>query len=155
MSAKIPFKTSKVITWCPGCPNHMILESTRNALINLTKKGFKKENFAMTAGVGCHGKIFDYLNTSGLYGLHGRSIPTAIGIKMGNPNLKVLAFAGDGDTYSEGMEHFIHACRFNPDITLIVHDNQSFSLTTGQATPTSQKGFKTKEIGRASCRERV
>jgi len=140
----VSLRTIKHSTWCPGCPNHMILEASRRAILSLIKQGYKKENFAMSAGVGCHGKIFDYLNISGIYGLHGRPIPTAIGIKLGNPNLNVIAFAGDGDTYSEGMAHFIHACRFNPDITLIVHDNQAFSLTTGQATPTSQVGYKTK-----------
>jgi len=140
----VHLRTIKHSTWCPGCPDHMILESSRRAILSLDKQGFKKENFAMAVGVGCHGKIFDYLNISGIYGLHGRPIPTAIGIKLGNPNLNVIAFAGDGDTYSEGMAHFIHACRFNPDITLMVHDNQAFSLTTGQATPTSQLGYKTK-----------
>ena len=138
------FRTDYKITWCPGCPNYMILEAAARAMKNLTNEGYKKENFAMAAGIGCHAKIFDYLNISGVYGLHGRTIPTAMGIKMGNPNLTVLAFAGDGDTYAEGMEHFIHVFRFNPDITLFVHDNQSFSLTAGQATPTSQLGFKTK-----------
>lgn len=140
----VDLRTDKKITWCPGCPDHIILESSRRAILSLIKQGFKRENFAMVAGVGCHGKIFDYLNISGIYGLHGRPIPTATGMKIGNPNLNILVFAGDGDTYSEGMAHFIHACRFNPDITLIVNDNQSFSLTTGQATPTSQLGFKTK-----------
>ena len=138
------FKTKNKITWCLGCPNNMILESTKKALTGLTKQGIKKENFVMVTGIGCHGKIFDYLNISGFYGLHGRVLPTALGIKMGNPNLKVLGFAGDGDTYSEGMAHFISMGRYNPDITLIVHDNQSFSLTTGQATPTSQQGYKNK-----------
>jgi 2-oxoglutarate/2-oxoacid ferredoxin oxidoreductase subunit beta len=140
----VELRTNKKITWCPGCPDHIILESSRRAILSLIKRGFKKEDFAMTCGVGCHGKIFDYLDISGVYGLHGRAIPTAIGVKLGNPNLHVISFAGDGDTYSEGMAHFVHACRFNPDITLVVNDNQSFSLTTGQATPTSQLGFKTK-----------
>jgi len=139
-----PLRTTEKITWCPGCPDHMILESSRRALMSLMKQGFKRKDFAMVSGIGCHGKIFDYLNVSGVYGLHGRAIPVGEGINLGNPNLNVLVFAGDGDTYSEGMEHFINACRFNSDITLIVHDNQSFSLTTGQATPTSQKGYKTK-----------
>lgn len=139
-----PLRTNAKITWCPGCPDHMILEAAKRAVESLIKQGYKHKDFAMTAGIGCHGKIFDYFNLSGVYGLHGRAIPLATGIKLGNPNLNVLTFAGDGDTYSEGMEHFIHACRYNPDITLIVHDNQSFSLTTGQATPTSQLGFKTK-----------
>jgi 2-oxoglutarate ferredoxin oxidoreductase subunit beta len=122
----------------------MILESVRRGFISLIKSGLRKEDFVIVAGIGCHGKIFDYLNLSGFYGLHGRPIPVAEGIKIGNPNLNVVVFSGDGDTYSEGMEHFIHACRYNSDITLVVHDNQSFSLTTGQATPTSQIGFKTK-----------
>ncbi|MAG79185.1 hypothetical protein CMI40_02310 [Candidatus Pacearchaeota archaeon] len=137
-------RTKNAITWCPSCPNNMILESTKRALTNLIKQGRKKENFAIATGIGCHGKIFDYLNVSGFYGLHGRVLPTALGIKLGNPNLTVLGFAGDGDTYSEGIGHFISMGRYNPNITLIVHDNQSFSLTTGQATPTSQQGYKTK-----------
>ncbi len=136
--------TTEKITWCPSCPDHIILESTRRAILSLMKQGYSREDFAMVAGIGCHGKIFDYLNLSGIYGLHGRALPIATGMKMGNPNLNVVVFAGDGDTYSEGMEHFIHSCRFNPNLTLLVNDNQSFSLTTGQATPTSQQGFKTK-----------
>ncbi|MFC1656474.1 thiamine pyrophosphate-dependent enzyme [Patescibacteria group bacterium] len=141
------WSTQSIKTWCPGCPNHMILnavEETMKKLINEDSIRYSQENFAMSAGVGCHAKIFDYLNISGLYGLHGRAIPTALGIKLGNPWLTVMAFAGDGDTYSEGMAHFIHAGRYNADMTLFVHDNQSFSLTTGQSTPTSQEGFVTK-----------
>lgn len=131
--------TKNKITWCPGCPNSMILESVKKALTGIDNK-----KIATVTGIGCHGKIFDYLNTSGVYGIHGRVIPIATGIKLANPSLTVLGFAGDGDTYSEGMAHFIHAGRFNPNITFIVHDNQSFSLTTGQATPTSQQGYKNK-----------
>lgn len=136
--------TKQPITWCPGCPNYMILESVKKALEELIKKGYKHEDFAMVTDIGCNGKIFDYLNISGLYGLHGRALITAFGLTLANPNLHVLAFMGDGGCYSEGIEHFIHAGRHNSNMTLIVHDNQSFSLTTGQATPTSQQGFKTK-----------
>jgi 2-oxoglutarate ferredoxin oxidoreductase subunit beta len=137
--------TNYGITWCPGCGNFAILESVKRTISDLVNSGkYKKKDFAFVAGIGCHAKIYDYLDLSGIYGLHGRDLPTALGIKIGNPKLKVLVFAGDGDAYSEGMEHFIHAFRYNSDMTLIVHDNQSFSLTTGQATPTSQKGFKTK-----------
>jgi 2-oxoglutarate ferredoxin oxidoreductase subunit beta len=135
------FDTNQKITWCPGCPNFMIMASVKRALAEL---GLKKEEVVLTAGIGCHGKIFDYLDIGGIYSLHGRPIPTAVGIKIGNPKLKVLAFSGDGDTYSEGISHFIHACRYNADVNLIVHDNQVFALTTGQATPTSQQGFETK-----------
>ena len=131
-------------TWCPGCPDYYILISARKAIAKLIDEGYKKENFVMAAGIGCHGKIFDYLDINGIYGLHGRVLPLLLGMKSGNPKLTVLGFAGDGDTYSEGMSHFIHAGRYNADTTLIVHDNQSFSLTTGQATATTQKGYKSK-----------
>lgn len=141
---KETLKTKETITWCPGCPNFMILESAKIALASLIGKGWEKDNFCMTTDIGCNSKIFDYLNISGFYGLHGRAIPTAIGIKLGNPNLKVLSFMGDGAVYSEGIEHFVHAGRYNSDVTFIVHDNQSFSLTTGQVTPTSQIGFVSK-----------
>ncbi|MFA5020378.1 MAG: thiamine pyrophosphate-dependent enzyme [Candidatus Pacearchaeota archaeon] len=137
-------KTNNEFTWCPGCSNYMILEAVKKAISSLIQKGEKQENFAIVTGIGCHAKMFDYLNLSGIYGLHGRVLPIAMGITLGNPKLKVIGFAGDGDTYAEGMEHFIHAFRHNQDMTFIVHDNQSFSLTTGQATPTSQIGYKTK-----------
>jgi len=136
--------TKNETTWCPGCPNYFILESVKKALSEIIKSGIKQESIVMATGIGCHAKIFDYLNIGGIYGLHGRVIPTATGMKIGNPNLIVLGFAGDGDTYSEGISHFIHAGRYNVDMTFIVHDNQSFSLTTGQATPTSQEGYKNK-----------
>jgi 2-oxoglutarate ferredoxin oxidoreductase subunit beta len=137
--------TKYPITWCPGCPNFMILEAVKKALLELISKDkIKQEDFAMTTDIGCNSKIFDYLNISGLYGLHGRAVPAAIGIKLGNPNLKVMAFQGDGGAYDEGISHFIHACRYNSDMTLFVHDNQSFSLTTGQATATSEQNFKSK-----------
>jgi 2-oxoglutarate/2-oxoacid ferredoxin oxidoreductase subunit beta len=142
---KQKLNTKEENTWCPGCPNFFILESAKQAIAKLIASGkYKHEDFSMTTGIGCHAKIYDYINISGIYGLHGRVIPTCLGMTLGNPNLTVLGFAGDGDTYAEGMGHFIHACRYNADMTLFVHDNQSFSLTTGQATPTSQQGFKTK-----------
>lgn len=137
--------TKSQITWCPGCPNHMILASVKQTITNLIESGKAKQtDFAITTDIGCGSKIFDYLNLSGIYCLHGRAIPTAIGMKLGNPNLKVLTFAGDGAAYSEGIEHFIHAFKYNADMTLILHDNQSFSLTTGQPTPTSQQGYISK-----------
>ncbi len=137
--------TKSEITWCPGCPNHMILASVKQTITNLIEsKKAKQTDFAITTDIGCHAKIFDYINLSGIYCLHGRAIPTAIGMKLGNPNLKVLAFAGDGGAYAEGMAHFIHAFKYNADMTLILHDNQSFSLTTGQPTPTSQQGYVSK-----------
>ncbi|MDH3324959.1 MAG: thiamine pyrophosphate-dependent enzyme, partial [Candidatus Peregrinibacteria bacterium] len=103
-------------TWCPGCPNHMILASVKQTISDLINSGkHNHTDFAMTTDIGCHAKIFDYLNISGIYCLHGRSIPTAVGMKLGNPNLKVLAFAGDGATYAEGISHFVHAFKYNAD----------------------------------------
>lgn len=141
---KMKLGTKNENTWCPGCPNFMILESMKKAIVSLISKGYRQEDFSMTTGIGCHAKIYDYINISGFYGLHGRVIPTCLGMTLGNPNLHVIGFAGDGDTYAEGIAHFVHTCRYNANMTLVVHDNQSFSLTTGQATPTSQQGFKTK-----------
>jgi 2-oxoglutarate/2-oxoacid ferredoxin oxidoreductase subunit beta len=141
MTTKENLSTKSENTWCPGCPNNMILEAIKQTLAN---SNTKQEDYAITTDIGCHAKIFDYLNLSGIYCLHGRAIPTAVGITLGNPNLKVLAFAGDGAVYSEGISHFIHAFKNNPDMTLILHDNQSFSLTTGQPTPTSQQGYVSK-----------
>ena len=136
--------TKQEKTWCPGCLNNLILEAVQKTLDKLIENGAKLEDFVMVTGIGCHAKIFDYLNISGFYGLHGRVLPAALGIKLANPNLKILGFAGDADTYAEGMGHFIHAGRYNADMTFIVHDNQSFSLTTGQASPTTQEGYKSK-----------
>jgi len=136
--------TKELITWCPGCPNFIILESVKQAISKIISEGAKQEDFAITTDIGCNSKIYDYLNLSGIYGLHGRALTTAFGITLGNPNLKVISFIGDGGNYSEGLVHFIHSGRYNSNMTLVVHDNQSFSLTTGQNTPTSQEGYKSK-----------
>jgi 2-oxoglutarate ferredoxin oxidoreductase subunit beta len=144
-STKDSLSTKGKATWCPGCPNFMILESIKQTLAKLIdEKNFRKEDFCMVADIGCNSKTFDYLNISGIYGLHGRALPTATGIHLGNPKLKVIVFQGDGATYSEGLEHFVHAFRYNFPITLLVYDNQSFSLTTGQPTPTTQKDYHSK-----------
>lgn len=141
---KEKLSTSNEITWCPGCSNFLLLEAVKKAFAKLIDEGIKQENIAIITGIGCHAKMFDYLNTSGFYGLHGRVIPISMGIKLGNPNLTVVGFAGDGDTYAEGIEHFVHAGRYNADMTLVVHDNRTFALTTGQPTPTSPQGYKSK-----------
>jgi 2-oxoglutarate ferredoxin oxidoreductase subunit beta len=136
------FNTKEINTWCPGCPNFVILQSVKAALADLVnEKKVKPKNIAMASGIGCHAKIFDYLNVSGFYGLHGRVLPLCLGMKVANPELTVLGFGGDGDTYAEGISHFIHNCRYNADLTMVVHNNKVFALTTGQATPTSEPGF--------------
>jgi len=133
--------TKNEITWCPGCTNFVVRTAVNNAVLSLIKQGYKKEEFVSVADIGCGAKIYDYLDISGMCGLHGRVVPLAFGIHIGNPKLKVLAFGGDGGIYNEGMGHFVHACRYNADMNVIVLNNQVFSLTTGQATATTEKGF--------------
>ena len=137
----INLSTNVKQTWCPGCFNFQILAGFKNFIEKEFKFGKSKKNFAIVTGIGCHGKIFDYVNLNGINSLHGRSLPTALWIKIGNPNLNVYCFAGDGDAYSEGIEHLIHATRYNSDITYIVHNNQVFALTVGQPTATTELGF--------------
>ena len=138
----VDFKTKEENTWCPGCPNFAILQATKESLVDLTnKKKIKKKDIAITSGIGCHAKIFDYINVNAFYGLHGRVLPVCLGMKVSNPQLTVIGFGGDGDTYAEGISHFIHNCRYNSDFVMIVHNNKVFALTTGQATPTSEKEF--------------
>ena len=132
--------TGKTPTWCPGCFNFQILEGFKKFL-----EGKKdKKNFAMVTGIGCHAKIFDYVNLNGINTLHGRALPTCLGVKIGNPNLTVFGFSGDGDSYAEGMAHLIHAARYNADINYIIHNNQVFALTVSEPTPTTEIGFKDK-----------
>ncbi|MFH1575530.1 MAG: thiamine pyrophosphate-dependent enzyme [Candidatus Nealsonbacteria bacterium] len=129
-------------TWCPGCPDSNILKAFKEAVSELVNEGkIKIKNTAIVTGIGCHAKLYDYVDLNGFYGIHGRVLPIAFGIKSGNPELTVVGFGGDGDTYAEGIAHFVHACRYNMDMTMLVLNNQTFSLTTGQATPTSEKGF--------------
>jgi len=132
-------------TWCPGCFNNVILHAFVKVLSELEKEGkIELKKVVTVTGIGCHGRIFDALNLSGFNALHGRAIPTAIGIKLANKELNVVCFVGDGDAYAEGLDHLIHAARYNADIKVFVHNNQNFALTTGQSTPTSEKGFKSK-----------
>lgn len=136
--------TSATPTWCPGCFNFQILAGVKKVLEEQINAGKKQEDFMMVSGIGCHGKIFDYINLNGLHTLHGRVLPTCLGMKVGNPNLTVLGFSGDGDAYAEGMEHLVHAARYNSDFKYFVHNNQVFALTVGQPTPVSEIGFKDK-----------
>lgn len=142
MSTRDELTTYAENTWCPGCGNFGIFTAFKNAVKELQNKNIDKSKILITAGIGCHGKIFDYLNLSGFYSLHGRAVATAQGMKLGNPDLKIVAFVGDGDAMGEGLEHVIFAAKRNADITVIMHDNGVYGLTTGQFTPVSPKGFK-------------
>lgn len=130
-------------TWCPGCGNFSIEHMMKSAVAELSEEeGIPLENFVLLGGIGCHGKLVDYLNVNSLYAIHGRSVPAATGIRLANPDLKVICHVGDGDIYAEGLDHLIFAAKRNSDITVIVHDNRVYGLTTGQYTPTSPTGFK-------------
>ena len=128
-------------TWCPGCGNYNILISLKNAISNLK---LDPSNVALFTGIGCSGKDCQWIRLYGFHTLHGRPLAVAEGAKFANNKLTVIATGGDGDSYGIGMGHFIHAMRRNIDITYLVHDNQVYGLTTGQASPTSEKGFITK-----------
>jgi 2-oxoglutarate ferredoxin oxidoreductase subunit beta len=128
------------IAWCPGCGNFNILQSLKLAL---TESRIQAEEVVVVSGIGQAAKIPHYFRTHFFNGLHGRALPPATAIKAVNPTLTVIAESGDGDMYGEGGNHFLHAIRRNPDITNIVHNNMVYGLTKGQASPTSQQGFRT------------
>lgn len=128
-------------SWCPGCGNHMILKAMKQALVSLELEPYQ---VLFVSGIGQAAKAPHYLNANVFNGLHGRSLPVATGAKLCNPELKVIVESGDGCNYGEGGNHFLAIIRRNIDITLIVHDNQVYGLTKGQASPTSETGFVTK-----------
>ena len=142
-------------TWCPGCGNFGILNSVKNAVKELEERGIPREKLLISAGIGCHAKIFDYLNLSGLYSIHGREIATIQGMKFANPELTVIGFGGDGDAYGEGLSHLVFAAKRNADITMIVHNNGNYALTTGQMSPTSVEGFKGPSTPKGSIEEPI
>jgi 2-oxoglutarate ferredoxin oxidoreductase subunit beta len=127
--------------WCPGCGDFSVLSALQTALFEL---GLKPHEVLVISGIGCSSNLPGYINTYGMHTLHGRSLAVATGAKLGNHELKVIATGGDGDGYGIGGNHFTHTMRRNIDLTYIVMDNQIYGLTTGQTSPTSRKGMKTK-----------
>lgn len=127
--------------WCPGCGNFDLLEGVKRGLV---KAGLEPAGILMVSGIGQAAKAPHYLNVNLFDGLHGRSLPVATGSKLANPQLTVIVESGDGCCYGEGGNHFLAAIRRNADVTMIVHDNQIYGLTKGQASPTSQEGHVTK-----------
>lgn len=131
--------------WCPGCGNHVILETLAEVLENMR---LRPRDVLLVGGIGQAAKLNQYLTGNGLSGLHGRALPAAVAAKMANQNLTVIVNSGDGDSYGEGGNHFLHNIRRNVDITHFVHDNQVYGLTKGQTSPTSNA---CSELPSAAC----
>ena len=127
--------------WCPGCGNFSILEAVKQGLVD---SGIAPHEVLLVSGIGQAAKAPHYLNANVFNGLHGRSLPVATGAKLANPDLRIIVESGDGCNYGEGGNHFLAAIRRNIDVTLIVHNNQIYGLTKGQASPTSEEGMVTK-----------
>jgi len=128
------YKTDIKPVWCPGCGHFSVLAALTKALAYLE---LAKENVAMVSGIGCSSRLPAYVDTYGFHGIHGRALPVATGLKAARPDLTVIAAGGDGDGFSIGGNHFLHACRRNMDITYIVMDNEVYGMTKGQASPTT------------------
>ncbi len=128
-------------TWCPGCGNFSILTALKQALIELD---LPMEEVTLVFGIGCSGNTADFIKGHALHALHGRGLANAVGIKLANHRQKVIMIGGDGDIYGEGLNHLVAACRGNHDITTLVFNNHRYSLTTGQTSPTSNKGTLSK-----------
>ncbi len=127
--------------WCPGCGNFNILEALKTALV---QAGLEPHQVLVVSGIGQAAKTPHYLNANVFNGLHGRALPVATAAKIANPELEVIVTSGDGCNYAEGGNHFLHALRRNVNMTVLVHDNQVYGLTQGQASPTSEQGFVSK-----------
>lgn len=137
MSRIEDYKTERKITWCPGCGNFGINTSLKQALVNLKKD---PSELVMTFDIGCNGNGAEFIEGFRIKGLHGRSIPLAVGAHLANRKMTVIADIGDGGCLHEGIDHLIHAVRSNYDITVLIHNNENFALTTGQPTSTTKKG---------------
>jgi 2-oxoglutarate/2-oxoacid ferredoxin oxidoreductase subunit beta len=129
------------VKWCPGCGDYSILAQVQRTSPNF---GVKKENMVWISGIGCSSRFPYYMNTYGFHTIHGRAAAVATGVKLANPNLQVWVATGDGDMLSIGGNHFIHACRKNVNLKLLLFNNQIYGLTKGQYSPTSEKGKITK-----------
>jgi len=134
------FKSDKQPTWCPGCGDFGTMNGMMKAL---AETGNHPDDTFIVAGIGCSGKIGTYMHSYALHGVHGRALPVGIGVKLANPDLEVMVAGGDGDGYSIGAGHFIHAVRRNVDMSYVVMDNRIYGLTKGQASPTSREDFET------------
>jgi 2-oxoglutarate/2-oxoacid ferredoxin oxidoreductase subunit beta len=134
------FATATPSWWCPGCGDFGVLASLKSACAELS---LNPKDVAFVSGIGCSGKISGYLHSYAFHGVHGRALPVATAVKLANNGLTVIAAGGDGDGFAIGAGHFLHAVRRNANITYIVMDNQTYGLTKGQSSPTSDLGYVT------------
>ena len=146
------FRTDVFADWCPGCGDFGIMNALHMAYAEL---GLQPYQIVMVSGIGCSGKEPHNVKTYGVHTLHGRTLPFALGIKLANPDLTVVAIGGDGDGLGIGAGHFVNAGRRNLDMTYIIHNNGVYGLTKGQASPTLQRGVKTKALVRPNINEAV
>jgi 2-oxoglutarate ferredoxin oxidoreductase subunit beta len=145
--AMADFKGKVDPDWCPGCGDYGVLAAVQKALVDLQ---IPKHEVATISGIGCSSNFPGFIDTYGMHTLHGRSLPVATGFKMANHSMTVLVTGGDGDGFGIGANHFMHTMRRNVDLTYLVMDNQIYGLTTGQTSPTSRLGMKTKSMPHGS-----
>jgi len=144
------FATDQDVKWCPGCGDYSILKQVQTVFPDL---GVPKEKFVFISGIGCSSRFTYYMDTYGMHSIHGRAAAIASGVKASNPDLSVWIISGDGDAFSIGGNHFIHLMRKNFDVNYLVFNNQIYSLTKGQYSPTSEKGKVTKTTPYGSIEE--
>ena len=144
------FSSNQDVKWCPGCGDYSILKQVQSIFPDL---GVPKENFVFVSGIGCSSRFTYYMDTYGVHSIHGRAAAIASGVKAANPELSVWIISGDGDSFSIGGNHFIHSMRKNFNLNYLVFNNQIYSLTKGQYSPTSEKGKVTKTTPYGSIEE--
>ena len=135
------YKSDYKPIWCPGCGDYTVLAAVTKALAQV---GVPPHQVAVVSGIGCSSRIPAYTSCYGFHGVHGRALAAGTGLKVARPDLTVLVAGGDGDGYSIGGNHFLHACRRNVDLTYIVMDNHVYGMTKGQASPTTEPDWDNK-----------
>lgn len=134
------FASNQEAKWCPGCGDHAILQQLKNVMPEL---GMTTENIVFISGIGCSSRLPYYMATYGVHGIHGRALPMASGLKVTRPELSIWVATGDGDALSIGGNHFIHTLRRNPDLNVVLFNNEIYGLTKGQYSPTTKLGRRT------------
>ncbi len=146
------FKGEVEPDWCPGCGDFSVLKAL---MLASSQEQIAPHDLMVVSGIGCSSNLPGFIHSYGVHSLHGRALPIATGIKFANQDLTVVVTGGDGDGYGIGLGHFIHAMRRNIDITYLVMNNQIYGLTTGQVSPTSEEGMKTKTTPKGSIEVRI